>query len=251
MDGQREFARLMKSPSVQSRKGTPFTLTGGVIDLYSRNKSLERVVATPTGHVLSRDLELAADSVDLRVKDNQLQRVIAWGRTSRATALTPERRILADSIDALMPNQRIREVRAIGSAFANSAPDSARIVSTERDWMRGDSVIAEFDSIAPGDTTTKPQAKRIVAKGNASSFYQMAGSGSVKARPNLNYVRGRVITVSFVNRTVDRVDVLDKASGLFLEPSSDSTAARGTTTRSNSSTPPAPPPPPTSRKQKP
>ena len=111
MDGQREFARLMKSPSVQSKKGTPFTLTGGVIDLYSRNKNLERVVATPSGHVLSRDLELAADSVDLRVKDNQLQRVIAWGRTSRATALTPERRILADSIDALMPNQRIREVR--------------------------------------------------------------------------------------------------------------------------------------------
>ena len=252
MDGQREFARLMKSPSVQSKKGTPFTLTGGVIDLYSRNKNLERVVATPSGHVLSRDLELAADSVDLRVKDNQLQRVIAWGRKSRATALTPERRILADSIDALMPNQRIREVRAIGDAYANSAPDSARIISSERDWMRGDSVLAEFDSIAPGDTTTKPQAKRIVAKGNASSFYQMAAAGSVKARPNLNYVRGRVITVSFVNRTVDRVDVLDKASGLFLEPSSDSTAARGAPARgSNGTSQASPPPPPTSRKQKP
>jgi hypothetical protein len=118
--------------------------------------------------------------------------------------------------------------------------------------MRGDSVLAEFDSIAPGDTTTKPQAKRIVAKGNASSFYQMAAAGSVKARPNLNYVRGRVITVSFVNRTVDRVDVLDKASGLFLEPSSDSTAARGAPARGSNGTPQTPPPPPpTSRKQKP
>ncbi|HEX6575827.1 MAG TPA: LPS export ABC transporter periplasmic protein LptC [Gemmatimonadaceae bacterium] len=244
LDGQREFARLMKTPSVQSRKGTPFTLTGGVIDMYSRNRTIERVVATPSGHVLSRELELAADSVDLRVNNNQLQRVIAWGRKSRATALSPERRILADSIDALMPNQHIREVRAIGSAFANSAPDSTRIVSSERDWMRGDSVIAEFDSIPANDTTTKPQARRIVAKGNASSFYQMAQSGAAKARPNLNYVRGRIITVSFVNRTVDRVDVVDKASGLFLEPKTDSTAQgprRGA--------PAAPPPPPGSGRQ--
>ena len=62
LDGQREFARLMRTPSVQSRKGRPFTLTGGVIDLYSRNRTLERVVATPSGHVVSQDLELLADS---------------------------------------------------------------------------------------------------------------------------------------------------------------------------------------------
>jgi lipopolysaccharide export system protein LptA len=218
LDGQREFARLMRTPSVQSRKGRPFTLTGGVIDLYSRNRNLERVVATPTGHVLSQDLELAADSVDLRVVQNQLQRVIAWGRKNRATALSPERRVVADSIDAQMPGQRLREVRAIGEAFANSDPDTTRFVSTERDWMRGDSVIAEFDSIAPGDTVTKPQAKRIIANGNASSFYQLAGNSKTKGPPNLNYVRGRIITVSFQNKTVDKVDVVDQASGVYLEP---------------------------------
>ena len=235
MDGQREFARLMRTPSVQSKKGTPFTLTGGVIDLYSRNRNLERVVATPTGHVLSQDLELAADSVDLRVRDNQLQRVIAWGRKSRATALSPERRVLADSIDAVMPGQRLREVRAIGDAYANSVPDSTRIISTERDWMRGDTIIAEFDSIAPGDTTSKPQARRIVANGKASSYYQLAGSGPGKTVPNINYVRGRVITVSFEDRTVNKVDVIDQATGVYLEPSSTDTK---TTTRTNGSVPP-------------
>lgn len=219
LDGQREFARLMRTPSVQSRKGTPFTLSGGVIDLYSRNRNLERVVATPSGHVLSQDLELAADSVDLRVNANQLQRVIAWGRKTRATALSPERRVLADSIDAIMPGQRLREVRAIGNAFANSVPDTTRIASTERDWMRGDTIVAEFDSIAPGDTTTKPKAKQIVANGKASSFYQLAGSGRGKVVPNINYVRGRIITVYFVDQTVDKVDVVDQASGLYLEPS--------------------------------
>ncbi len=218
LDGQREFARLMRTPSVQSRKGRPFTLTGGVIDLYSRNKNLERVVATPTGHVLSQDLELAADSVDLRVTQNQLDRVIAWGRKTRATALSPDRQVVADSIDAQMPGQRLREVRAIGTAYANSVPDTSRIESTERDWMRGDSVIAEFDSIALGDTVSKPQAKKIVATGNASSFYQLPPNGKAKGLPNLNYVRGRIITVSFQNKAVDKVDVVDKASGVYLEP---------------------------------
>ncbi|MEO8193942.1 MAG: LPS export ABC transporter periplasmic protein LptC [Gemmatimonadales bacterium] len=218
LDGQREFARLLRSPSVQSRKGRPFTLTGGVIDLFSRNKVLERVVATPSGHVLSQDLELTADSVDLRVRENQLQRVMAWGRKSRAQALSPERRMIADSIDAQMPGQRLREVRAVGKAYANSVPDTTRIVSTERDWMRGDVLVAEFDSIAPGDTASKPQARRIVATGDASSFYQLAGNTTRRGLPNINYVRGRVINVSFVDKAVDKVEVTDQASGVYLEP---------------------------------
>lgn len=233
LDGQREFARLLKSPSVESKKGRPFTLTGGMIDLYSRNKALERVVATPNGHVLSQDLELLADSVDLRVTQNELQRVMAWGRKSQARAVSPERTVIADSIDAQMPHQRLRVVNAVGKAYANSVPDTSKIISTERDWMRGDVVVAEFDSIAPTDTTSKPQPKKLVATGNAASYYQMAGSGSgtTKTEPNINYVRGRVITVTFVNRAVDKVDVVDKASGVYLEPQQSSVkTANGTPT---------------------
>jgi lipopolysaccharide export system protein LptA len=245
LDGQREFARLMRTPSVQSRKGRPFTLTGGLIDLYSRNRNLERVVATPSGHVLSQDLELAADSVDLRVTANQLNRIIAWGKKSRATALSPDRQVVADSIDALMPGQRLREVRAIGKAYANSIPDTTHIISTERDWMRGDSVIAEFDSIPARDTTSKPQAKRIVANGNASSFYQLTSSGAAKTLPNLNYVRGRIITVTFVNKTVDKVDVVDQATGVYLEPTPGGVKAGekpGTAGKTGTSQPVTPPP---------
>ena len=250
LDGAREFARLMKTPSVQSRKGRPFTLSGGVIDLFSRSRQLERVVATPSGHVLSQDLELVADTVDLRITGNQIQRVIAFGRKSRARALSPEREVTADSIDAVMPDQRLREVRAIGKAYANSIPDTSKIISTERDWMRGDSVIAEFDSIAPGDTTTKPKAKRIIANGNASSFYQLAGSGSAKTQPNLNYVRGRIITVAFVDQAVSTVNVIDQASGVYLEPSG--TPTRGTTTVVRPPGQPlAPPPPPPSPRREP
>jgi hypothetical protein len=131
-----------------------------------------------------------------------------------------------------MPGQRLREVRAIGKAYANSVPDTAHIVSTERDWMRGDSVYAEFDSAAVGDTTSRPQPKRILAKGHASSYYQMANSGGkTKSAPNVNYVRGRIITVLFADKQVSTVNVTDKASGVYLEPVAPSTtpATNGTT----------------------
>ncbi len=239
LDGQREFARLMRSPSVQSRKDKPFTLTGGVIDMYSRNRTLERVVATPSGHVLSPDMELVGDSVDLRVSGNQLQRVIAWGKTSRASALTPERQVVADSIDADMPGQRVRVVRAFGNVYANSVTDTSRLISNERDWMRGDTIVAEFDSVAAGDTTTSPRAKRIIATGHASSFYQLAGAGSGKIAPNINYVRGRIITVFFAGRAVDRVAVTDQASGVYLEPTGQPGQSTGTPATSVKT--PAPP----------
>ena len=75
LDNRREFARLLRSPSVQSRRDRPFTLRGGVIDLFSKNRVLQRIVATPDGHALSDDLELVADSVDLRMSSDRLDRV--------------------------------------------------------------------------------------------------------------------------------------------------------------------------------
>lgn len=217
LDSRREFARLMRSPSVVSKGERPFNLRGGVIDLYSRNRVLEEVIATPDGHALSEDLELVADSVDLRLKDDKLERVNAWGK-KRARAISPEREIVADSIDVVMPGQRLREVRAIGNAYASSNPDTIHVVSSDRDWMRGDTIIAQFDSVAQNDTTTKPQPRRIVATGNATSFHQLAADARVRSLPNINYVKGKVITVLFANKEVTRVEVFEQASGVYIEP---------------------------------
>ena len=162
MDSGSEFARLMREPQVKGLGTRTFTLTGGVIDIFSRNRLLERVVATPSGHALSQDLELVADTVDLRVQNNQLQRVIAWGK-GRARAVSPEREIVADSIDAIMPGQRVREVRALRNAYAESNPDSG-VVSTQRDWMRGDTIVARFDSLVGTDTASRPRIREIVAR---------------------------------------------------------------------------------------
>jgi hypothetical protein len=242
MDSQREFVRLMKTPTVESRSGRPFSLAGGVIDLYSRQKILQRVVATPGGHVLSQDLELFADSVDLRLRDNQLQRVMAWGQ-SGARALSPEREITADSIDAQMPGQVLREVRAMRNAYANSVADTARFLSTERDWMRGDSIIAQFDPVVSSKGETKPRPRQITATGDASSFYQLQNNNVERTKPSINYVRGKIITVSFEEGEVNTVDVVEQAAGVYLEPGAPGAESENASAIPGSARPPGTRPP--------
>ena len=224
MDSGRDFARLMRQPSVQGKGTRAFTLTGGVIDVYSRNRQVERVVATPKGHALSKDLELVADSIDLRIQGNQLQRAFAWG-VGRAHSISPDREIIADSIDAIMPGQRIREVRALRNAYAESNPDSG-VVSTQRDWMSGDTLVAHFDSLVAADTASKPRIREIVAEGNARSFYQMKNSKGPQTEPTVNYVRGRIIDIIFENAKVATVTVTDKATGVLIEPAAASTGEK-------------------------
>ena len=227
LDSGKDFARLMRGPSVKGIGAHSFTLTGDVIDVYSKNRQLERVVATPKGHALSQDLELVADSIDLRVTNNRLQRAIAWGKT-RAHAVSPDREIVADSIDAIIPDQRVREVRALRKAYAESNPDSG-VVSTQRDWMSGDTIIARFDSIPPTDTASKPRIRQIVALSNARSFYQMKNSKGPANEPTVNYVRGRVIQIDFEDRKVATVTVIDQATGLMIEPATQPGPVKATT----------------------
>jgi len=238
MDSGAEFARLMREPSVQGKGSRPFTLTGEVVDVFSHNRQVERVVATPKGHALSQDLELVADSIDLRVQNNQLQRAIAWGKT-RSKAVSPDREIRADSIDAIMPGQRVREVRALRNAYAESNPDSG-VISTQRDWMSGDTIVARFDSVVTGDTVSKPKIRQIVAEGHARSYYQMKSNKGPPNEPTVNYVRGRIIDIRFEEKKVATVTVIDQATGVLIEPAE---AAATTTTRPVTPTTPTKPPP--------
>lgn len=225
LDSGTDFARLMREPLVKGIGKRAFTLTGGVIDVYSKNRQLERVVATPNGHALSQDLELVADTIDLRLQNNELQRAIAWGAGRRARAVSPEREIVADSIDAIMPGQRVREVRALRNAYAESNPDSG-VVSDKRDWLRGDTIIARFDTAVATDTAGRARIREIVAAGNARSFYQMKNSSRTQTQPSVNYVRGRIIDIDFEEGKVSTVTVTERATGVLIEPAADSAVAK-------------------------
>lgn len=224
------FARLLEDPLIVGRGERPFTLDGVVIDLWSREKKLERVLSSGEAEVVSDSLTLTADTIDLRFADERMERVFTWGGRSRADA--PAQRIDADSLDIIMPGQRLREVRAIGDARASSVADTALVITDERDWISGDTIIALFDTtgaaaaVADTATSSQPAMREVVATGAARAFYQLSASDSVKALPNISYNRGRIIKVSFVAGAAERVDVIDRASGIYLEPVRTDTTAR-------------------------
>ena len=223
LDSGREFARLMAGPVIEGRAERPFTLSGTTVDIYSRSRQLERVVALGNGRAVSNDLDLRADTIDLRVTASKLERSYAWG-ASGARAVSPTQLITADSLDVRMPNQRVRQVFAVRNAWAQSDPDTTKIRSRERDWLRGDTIVAIFDSVPARDTTTRPSLVRLVATGAARSYYQVAVNGAPPEQPAVNYVRGDAITVSFVDRQVSRVAVTGQAAGVYLEPGRDANA---------------------------
>jgi lipopolysaccharide export system protein LptA len=218
-----QYGRLLKRPQIEGKGDRNFILRGKAIDLFSKNRLLDRVLAVDSAQAVSGDLDMRSDSIDLRMTNNKLSRAYAWGPRG-ARAISPDRTITADSLDVQMPNQHVSEVHAIRRAYAETAPDSTKLKSTQRDWLRGDTIIASFDSALTADTSSRPRIRELLANGNASSFYQIPSNKGVTAPPNLNYVRGRTITVSFANQEVQSVVVEDQAAGIFAEPAADTTA---------------------------
>jgi hypothetical protein len=229
-DGARRFSRLMKGPVVVSKGKDPFTLKGRVIDMFGEARQLDRVLAIDSASAVSSEFTVVSDTIDLRLEDKKLNRAFAFG-PSGARATNPERDIIADSMDIIMPNQQIRELRAVGKAFAESDPDTVKIKSVERDWIRGDTLIALFDSLAPADTA-QPDVRELFASGQASAYYQVAGDSTNRSKPGLNYVTGRLIRLVFKDKAVETVTVTDQVSGIYLVPlPADSTARRAPGTR--------------------
>jgi lipopolysaccharide export system protein LptA len=224
MNEGRQYGRLLKRPQIEGKGDRKFILRGKAIDLFSKNRLIERVLSVDSAEAVSGDLDLRSDSIDLRITDNKLSRAHAWG-PSGARAVSPERTITADSLDVQMPNQRVSEVHALRRAYAETIPDSTKVKSDQRDWLRGDTIVASFDSALATDTSSKPRIRELLANGNASSFYQIPSNKGVTAPPSLNYVRGKTITVTFTNQEVQSVVVEEQAAGIFAEPAPDSATA--------------------------
>jgi hypothetical protein len=228
IDSGSETMRLMRTPSIEGRRARPYRLAGETIDLFSRKRQLLRVVSRGAATALSEDMTLSSDTIDQRVADDMLQEAIAWGR-SRARAKSSTQDIVADSIRVDMPAQRVRPMYALRDARAEAAPDSTRFTTTERDWLRGDTLVAHFDSTAPpaaaGDSASRPRIERLRAAGDARSYYHLAASDSVSRRPAINYVKGSVITVTFDTAGVQVVRVEGQSHGVYLEPASDTASA--------------------------
>lgn len=145
LDSGGEFARLMIQPIIIGKGERSYTLRGRQVELYTRNKVVQRVLAQAEARATSEDLLLTADTIDLRVDNNKAQAAYVWG-PSRARAVSPDRDLIADSMAIRMPGQQLREVRAFRKAVVTTIPDTSTVRSGDKDWLKGDTIFAFFDS---------------------------------------------------------------------------------------------------------
>jgi hypothetical protein len=226
-DGGLGLLRMMRQPRITGTKGRPFTLVGETIDLHTKQRKLERVLAKNAAQAHSEDLDLESDTIDLRVRNDLLQQAVVWGK-SRAHATSPTQSIVADSINVIMPAQHVRELHALRNATAEAMPDTTKFRTKEKDRLTGDTIVAHFDSVPSKDTTSKPKIRLLVSTGHATSLQHLAPKDTSLCLPAISYVTGRVITVHFDSAQVSTVDVTDKdgATGAYLEPDSTAVGAR-------------------------
>ena len=234
LDSDREITRLMRGPSIEGRRERPFRLSGTVIELTGADRKLRRVLSMGAARATSEDLTLNSDTIDLRVADDLLQRAVAYG-PARARAQSPSQELIADSIDVSMPAQRVQEIYAVRSAAAHGRPDSTRFRADTVDWLRGDTIIARFDTTVV-DTT---RLRELHAIGNARSYYHLAPADSSLNRPAINYVTGREIIIDFLEQRVTNVNVVEQASGVYLEPTPGTAADTARTTPAGAQARPA------------
>jgi hypothetical protein len=230
IDQPNETMHFMRNPVLHGKRDRPFTLTGDLIDGFWHDRKLTRILSRANAKAVSDSMTLTADTLDLRVRNDQLDHAYAWGKSKQARVVSPQQNMVADSLDVSMPGQRVQLVRALNHAFAQGKPDTTRFIIVApdtTDWIRGDTIVAQFDTLAPPDTNRNPQIRLITATGHASSFYHMAPNDTAERRPTLNYVTARVIEIAFgAEKKVSTVTTVDSLSGVYLEPAPDTTRRR-------------------------
>jgi lipopolysaccharide export system protein LptA len=220
-----ERARLIRQARVtNSDTAQAFRLVGDTIDMFNKERTVERVLALHNATASNADFVLRSERIDLRLVEQKLNRAYASG-TGRSKATTRQQELDADSLDIHLPGQRVSEVRALGKAVATGVPDSLKLKSEDRDVLRGDTVVAHFDTAKiAGDTSRRARIREIEAQGNASSLYQAPSKQGPSFPPAVNYLRAMTIVIAFDSGEVRHVIADSSASGLYLEPVTDSLA---------------------------
>jgi len=216
-------------PVLRGISADSFRLTGKRIDLALQQRELSKVVAKAQGHAVNRDWDLTADTIAIDLKARKIDRTLAWGTVTRPYAVSTSYAMRADSLALDSPGQLLKEVRGYRKAWLGGTVDS---VTKERDWMRGDTVVARF---TPSDSAGKKRAvlSQIEARTAAQSFH-LDRNGKSPRRPSINYARGDAIVVTMKHAPadgVDRVDIRGKVDGIQLEASGDTASAPADTTR--------------------
>jgi lipopolysaccharide export system protein LptA len=206
-------------------RGEELRVTAAELQLYFARDTLQRLVArAPEGSeegralALSRNFRIEADSLDAAILDQQLERVDAVGNAQAETIDSPEGvEVDLDSLDA----ERLAADRASPA---------------ERDWIRGDTIIAYFeapDNVAAGtpevaEERPSTELRRLVAVGRAQSLYRLepdSPAARAEGRKNINFLVGDAIELTLQDGELSLAEVRGLQRGIYLEADPNAPAA--------------------------
>jgi len=215
--GKAGAGALVGRASLRRAAEDSFALSGRRIDLELVKQELSAITGRDSAVLTSKDLDLSADAIRLRLEAKKVVQTLAWGDKRRPQALADDYQVLGDSLAIDTPEEALKELRAFGTAWVGFRPDSAQ---GERDWIAGDKVSAQFASQAPG-AKRRSALSRLEARESARSFYRIANTSTAGARPSINYSRADRIILFMQpgdSLKVERVEMVGHVDGVQAEP---------------------------------
>ncbi|HEY0035195.1 MAG TPA: OstA-like protein, partial [Longimicrobium sp.] len=247
-DATAERMELRTSARVRNPR---YELQGEYIESTLRDGKLTRVLARTNARLDSERLDVNGPQLQMFFENDKLSRVISGhelqatrdtSKASRSTALASGFRLEADSLEAMMPAQELREVHAVGAAHGESwdtlaaatpgdtAARAARRTAppadiAERDVILADTIIGYFtpDTTArrPANDTSAAKVKidRLVAIGNARSVYRVRDRNApVGQKPAINYLNADHVDLALRDGEVDDARARGLHRGVYLDP---------------------------------
>ncbi len=206
---------LVGSPRIDGTGKDAYHLTGRLITFrLNEQHEIRGVLSSGEATALGPDWRLDADTLDMALDSGKVQRAQAWGRTRRPTAVSGVHTIVADSLDIHMPAQVVRLVWGYGRARTTSR-DSA---SSDEDWMVGDTMRADFAVKTDSAQRQKSELEDLTAFGSARSLYHVTNDQNPQGPKGMNYARAKRIHIAMDSSKVHTVDFVGLVDGLYLEP---------------------------------
>ena len=221
--GAEDNGTLIGDPRFEGLGADSFALSGARIDFELEQRKLDHILAAGRGHLVRGEWDLTADTISADLAAGKVEQLLAWGDSLRPDGKSGRHAVRGDSVAFDLPGEVLRQIRVFGDAWVAGAPDST---SGERDWMTGDTVVADFAEPAGADSS-EASLSRLAARHDARSYHRVEPARA-GAAPSIAYVRGESITVQMQaggGEKVARVDVVGQVEGIQLDP--DDGQARG------------------------
>jgi lipopolysaccharide export system protein LptA len=247
-------AERMELRTAARVRNPQYELQGEYIESNLRDGKLTRVLARTNARLDSERLDVTGPQLLMFFENDKLQRVVsgqepqaAAPRDStralpRSVALASGFRLEADSLEAIMPGQELREVHAVGSAHGlawdtvaagapgDTAASRQRVTAPpealeDRDLILADTIIGYFtrDTTASRPARDSAEAKtkieRMVAIGNARSVYRIRDDKAPAGqKPAINYLNADHVDLAFRDGEVDNARARGVKRGVYLDP---------------------------------